>query len=109
MAEENTPIDGQNPSNPPRCAGEPLPALPSNLVQALVADKDALSAFGPRFRATLMTRAIRTLSPETMQLLPRQLSSQAKRSNNQALPVQWQQRIAINVIVRNRKTIASNY
>ena len=44
MAEENTPIDGQNPSNPPRCVGEPLQALPSNLVRALVAYKDGPSA-----------------------------------------------------------------
>ncbi len=44
MAEEIISIDVQNPSNPPQSEGEPLPASASNLVQALVADKDALSA-----------------------------------------------------------------
>ena len=44
MAEEIISIDDKNPSNPPQSEGEPLPVSPSNLVQALVADKDALSA-----------------------------------------------------------------
>jgi hypothetical protein len=46
MAEENISIDiehdNQNPSNPESSKGETLPVLPTNLVQALVADKDAL-------------------------------------------------------------------
>ena len=49
MAEEIISIDDKNPSNPPQSEGEPLPASPSNLVQALVADKDALSALNKSF------------------------------------------------------------
>ena len=37
-------IDVQNPSNPHQSEGESLPVSPCNLVQALVADKEALSA-----------------------------------------------------------------
>ena len=37
-------IDVQNPSNPDQSEGESLPVSPCNLVQALVADKEALSA-----------------------------------------------------------------
>ena len=43
MADEIISINVQNPSNPHESEGEPLPVLPSNLVQALVTDKGALS------------------------------------------------------------------
>ena len=44
MADEILSIDDQNLSNPPRSEGESLLVLPSNIVQAPVADKEMLSA-----------------------------------------------------------------
>ena len=77
MADKIVSIDDQNPSNPPLSEGEPLPVSPSNFVQALVADKDALSA---------LTNTLAGALGPLIQSHARDQSNKVSGSENYAVP-----------------------